>query len=268
MDRRRLFSKKIAIVTIARDEKPFIDEWLVYHRLIGADHIFVYDDDLTPGLQEFLQPHTKYTTTIRWYNPQFQRNQQLEAYRNALQHHLADYRWVAFIDVDEFIVLEKHTNLKEFLSSLNNTSAVSLQWRRFGHNGHYENPKGLVTSELTRRKRLPCANRVKSITRCEAIASITGVHHCELKPGCSSITANTAHINHYMCRSFVKWMSRPERVDPCDPNLNPGNAWKHSKEGCLRKFVTDVALNWNEHVDKEMLKYKPILEQAIKNLGR
>lgn len=261
-------TNKIAIVAIARDEKPFIDEWLLYHRFIGADHFFVYDDDPTPCLQKFLQPHAKYTTLIQWYNPKFQRNQQIEAYRDALRSHLADYHWVAFIDVDEFIVLEKHKNLKEFLASLNNISAVSLNWRRFGHNGHYEDPRGLVTSELTRRLLRPCSNRSKCITQCDAIANIANVHHCELKPEHSSTTANTAHINHYMCRSFTKWMSRPERGDAHDPRSKPDNVWKHTKEGCLRRFVTDVALNWNEHVDEEMLRYKPVLEQAIKNLNR
>ena len=26
---------KVAVVVIARDEKPFLDEWLVYHRRLG-----------------------------------------------------------------------------------------------------------------------------------------------------------------------------------------------------------------------------------------
>lgn len=258
--------KNIAVVAIARDEKPFMDEWLLYHRLIGVNHFFVYDDDPTPCLQEFLQPHTEYTTTIRWYNRRSQGNQQIKAYQNALHHHLADYQWVAFIDIDEFIVLEKNENLGAFLVSYENTSAVSLHWRRFGHNGHYEDPKGLITSELTRRKLSPCTNRSKCITKCNAIDNIKSVHHCELKPGCSSATANTAHINHYMCRSFVRWMNRPSRGDACDPRLKPDNTWKYTKEGCLQKFVTNVTLDWNEHVDKEMLKYKPQLEEAIRKI--
>ena len=45
---------RIAVVAIARDEKSFIDEWLLYHHLIGVDHFLVYDDDPNPGLKEFL----------------------------------------------------------------------------------------------------------------------------------------------------------------------------------------------------------------------
>jgi hypothetical protein len=280
---------KIAIVAIARDERPFIDEWLLYHHLIGADHIFVYDDDPVPNLRSFLGPHNNYATIVRWFEthpPQKRGHQQVAAYQHALTHFLPNFEWVAFIDIDEFIILEKHENLREFLNSLGNTSTVALHWHRFGHCGHYENPKGLVTAELTRRKLQPETGpgQTKHITRCDAIASINSVHHCNLKDG-SSQTTSIAHINHYMCRSFEQWMSRPKR-GRCGmttgktkrhsqrqetshsslPKKHPSNQWKLSAEGCLRKFVTDVSLDWNEHVDEEMLKYKPFLEQKLKTI--
>ena len=253
---------KIAVVAIARDEKPFMDEWLLYHRLIGVDHFLVYDDDPNPGLQEFLNPHREYTTVLRWYDPKTVGTQQLLAYRDALNYRLSDFQWVAFIDLDEFIVLDKHANLKEFIASLGDASAARIIWHRFGHNGRYDDPT-LVTAELTRRKLLPCTNRWKSLTRCDAIANITCVHNCDLKQGYSFEVTDAAHINHYMCRSFTRWMNRPERGDANDLLLTTKNAWKHTKRGCLRKFVERVALDWNEHEDKSMLKFKQSLEQAI-----
>jgi hypothetical protein len=33
------------------------------------------------------------------------------------------------------------------------------------------------------------------------------------------------------------------------------NAWRFSKEGRLRQFVSQIALNKNEHVDKSMLRH-------------
>lgn len=281
---------KVAIVAIARDERPFLDEWLLYHRLIGVDRIFVYDDDPVPNLQGFLRPHDDYATVVRWYEshpPRKRGHQQVAAYRHALAHFLPDFEWVAFIDLDEFIVIERHENLGEFLNSLGDAPAVALHWHRFGHCGHYEDPKGLVTAELTRRKLCPETNRVKNITRCDTIASIGNVHRCNLKNG-SPQTTKIAHVNHYMCRSFERWMSRPKRgrcglsmgntrlreqqKTPHLPDLGKSprnrssNQWKHTAEGCLRKFVANVALDWNEHIDEEMLKYKPFLEQEMKKI--
>lgn len=253
---------RIAVVAIARDEKSFIDEWLLYHHLIGVDHFLVYDDDPNPGLKEFLNPHGEYTSVLRWYQPEIAGTQQLLAYKEALNYRLADFQWVAFIDLDEFIVLDKHVNLKEFIASLNDASAVKLNWHRFGHNGRYDDPK-LVTAELTRRKLLPCADRWKSITKCGDISGITSVHECDLKHGRYSLTTNAAHVNHYMCRSFTRWMKRPRRGDADDLMLTTKNTWKHTEEGCLRKFVERVALDWNECEDKNILKFKRPLEKAI-----
>lgn len=276
-------TEKIAIVTIVRNEKPFLDEWLLYHHLImKIDHFFIYDDDPIPCLPEFLKPHSEYVTLIPWYgvHQQFHSargDRQTKAFTHALTHFLPNYQWVAFIDVDEFIVLHKHNNIKEFLTSLGNVPAIALNWHQFGHNGHYEDFRGLVTSELTRRKLLP--NQHKSITRCAAIENIQSAHQCILKHGYGHLVdangqkandtvypdlTSVAHLNHYMCRSFSHWMNRSKQGYACDMPKFPENAWRDTNEGCLRKFVTEVAVDWNEYVDNYMLKYKKQLEQTIK----
>jgi hypothetical protein len=274
-------SEKIAIVAIVRDEEPFLDEWLLYHHLfVKVDHFFVYNDNPAPGLQDFLQPHAEYATVTGWHD-QHQNfssprgDRQTKAYLHALGHHLPEYRWVTFVDVDEFIVLKKHDDVKSFLASLGNAPAITLNWHKFGHCGHYENPRGLVTAKLTRRKLLPSVS-YKNITRCDAIRDIQSAHRCALKHG-RPIDANgktfrskiypgitdAAHINHYMCRSFSHWMNRANQGYTCDVPKLPENTWRDTKEGCLRKFVEEVALDWNEHVDEEMLKYKPTLEREV-----
>ena len=264
-------TKKVAVVAIARNEEPFLDEWLLYHRLIGADHFFIYDDNIAPGLEEFLSPHKGYTTVIRWHDihqnfSSLRSDRQTKAYTHAAEHLLTGYQWAAFIDIDEFIVLDKHRNLKEFIVSLKKTRIITLDWHIFGHNGHYENPTRPITSALTRRKLSP-AKTWKCIARCDTIMGFGTPHLCKRTRGHRTEAGDSAHINHYMCRSFTNWMSRPDRGEACDVPLDPTNNWKRTKEGCLRRFVTDVALDWNEHVDEYMLKFKPELERAIRTIN-
>jgi hypothetical protein len=274
---------RIAVVAIARNEKPFLDEWLLYHRLVGIDHFFIYDDDPVPNLQEFLRPHEAYATIIHWHDkhqafPGQRGDRQTKAYVHALECHLAGYDWVAFIDLDEFLVFRKHANIKSFLASLGTIPAVALNCHIFGHNGHYTDPEGLVTSTHTRR-RLHLGRTSKCINRCDAIAGIESVHRCKLKHG-RLVDANgrpftkdpypekadIAHVNHYQCKSFARWMDRPARGDACDVPALPENSWKSTKDGCLRRFVETVALNHNEHVDEYMLQYKDFLERAIRTI--
>lgn len=272
-----------AIVAIARDEEPFVDEWLLYHRHLGISRFIVYDDNPLPGLQDFLAPHRDYTTVVRWYNsheqfPSSRGDRQTKAYLHSLSL-LREYQWVAFIDLDEFLVLQQHEKIEEFLSTFKeSSSSIVLHWHTFGHNGHYEDPKGLVTAELTRRRFQP-GPQSKCISRCSAIADIVSAHRCILSHGNLVDTLgrpfkrkdptgldDIAHINHYQCRSFIRWMNRAKRGRACDVPRLPQNAWKETEEGCLRQFVTTVAVDRNECIDAQMVKHKPYLEQKINHI--
>ena len=62
----------------------------------------------------------------------------------ASTHDGAKYDWITFIDGDEFIILNEDTSLKAFLADFQGYDSVVLNWHVFGHNGHYDNPSGLV----------------------------------------------------------------------------------------------------------------------------
>lgn len=289
-----LFKKKqsnqsrntVCVVAILKGEEPFLDEWILYHRMLGVDHFFLYDDDEAAPLKDFLTPHSEYVTVIPWYGRADAlpgRDRQTKAYCHALQHNASAYEWMAIIDGDEFIVLRKHTDLKQFLNDFPTAGAISLHWHVFGHNGYYDDPTGLITASLTRRMYLPNRN-VKSITRTSSIDEITSAHFCHINQG-ARVDANNreykeamypgktdiAHINHYQCRSFTRWMDRVTRGVPCIDdvhNVEPEQKWRTDKELCLRAFVSTVALNKNEYVDEYMLRFKKPLEEAIRSLNR
>lgn len=267
-------SNSICLVAILKDEEKFLDEWLIYHQLIGVDHFFLYDDNQTLPLKDFLTPHSGYVTVINWRESNagyIREKSQIRAYNDACKKHIKGYEWVVFLDADEFVVLKEHVSLSEFLKGFNDASSVSLNWHLFGHNGFYEDPERLITTSINRRRLNPSLE-VKTITRVEAIDSIVSAHFCNLKSG-FRVDANNkifleelyagktdvAHINHYYCRSFNRWMKRVERGDV---NYNPTNGgileqrWRYNKDSCFKQFVTDVCRDKNEYVDNFMFKYR------------
>ena len=279
---------KVAVVAIVRDERPFLDEWLVYHRLLGIDHFFVYDDEPDLSMSEFLKPHSPHVTVVPWFERHRHlpgRNKQTKAYTHALSNGLlGSFEWVAYIDVDEFLLLKRHASIHEFLSWFDRSvSSVSLNWMVFGHNGFYEDPGGLVTSSLIKRMYLP-SPRCKFISRCADIARVESAHRAVLKRGCrigasgggfteghaAPGDVDVACVNHYQCRSFTRWMSKVDRGEAADDPVGmfPENDWRGTKEGCLRQFVTVVASKHNEVEDRGMLKYRLALEGEIARIGR
>jgi hypothetical protein len=269
--------EKVCIIAIAKDELPFIDEWLAYHRIIGVDHVFLLDDEEGAPLVNYLAG-SDFATVIPWFKHREQtltQRNQIKAYWHGLKEHAINFEWVCFLDIDEFIVFRRTDNIKTFLSDFNNAGSVSLNWHVFGHNGYFNDPEGLITSSLTRRMFIPSKN-VKSITRTKLITDITP-HHCkinglrvdannkkftnELYPGKTDV----AHVNHYQCRSFTRWMKRAARGDV---NFNPDNApteqqWRLTTESCLEKFVTTVALDKNEYVDDYMKKFEVLILKEL-----
>ncbi len=188
-------------------------------------------------------------------------------------------KWVSYIDGDEFIVLGKHPTIQAFLADLTDMEAVSLNWHCFGNNGFVRDPTDLVISSLTRRALRP-SPRHKSITQVKAIAGIESAHSCVLAPGSRWVDVNgrtfsddlypgktdLAHVNHYMCRSFLRWMDKPGRGDVgyegrVGTAMGPGNRWKLTRAGCLRAYLSHVLIEKHRLVDRDMLRYRqPVLD--------
>jgi hypothetical protein len=275
----------VCVVAILRDELPFVDEWLAYHRLLGVDHFVLYDDDAELPLADYVAPHAAYTTVVDWYGQGASlpgRNRQTKAYTHAVRGIAGRFDWVAFIDGDEFIVLRQDPDVHTFLSRFSDAGAVSLHWHSFGHSGYYDDPPGLVTASLTRRMREP-GRMAKSITQVSAIRDIPSAHYCNLQAGFRRVDPNgrpfadalyhgkteVAHVNHYMARSFQRWLRKADRGDVAyTPNeLPPQDRWKADRDQCLRRFVEIVAKTHNEHVDESMLVFQGSIMDYLARIG-
>lgn len=284
----------ICCVAIAKYEEEFIDEWLVYHKnILGINHFFIYDDDPNLPLQDFLKYHidNKYVDIINWSliknNFNYNSLNQLNAYNHAFHNLIKKYKWVIFIDIDEFLVLKNHNNIIDFLNEYDIYDSIFFNWHVFGHNGYYENPKDLITSSLIKRKKEP-RNIYKSITKINSISNIISPHYCLLHPPFKKIDPNknryngklydgitqNANINHYQYRSFLNWMNRANRGDVnfndknVNDDINKEHKWRLTENSLLKQFVITSA-DKNEIVDDYMLKYKDLIKNHlnIKNNG-
>ena len=47
----------LAFTSIFKNENTYLGEWLEYHRIVGVDHFYLYDDDGSPEARELLQPY-------------------------------------------------------------------------------------------------------------------------------------------------------------------------------------------------------------------
>lgn len=115
----------VALVCVAKNEDNYIQEWIDYNKKLGFDDIIIYQNDWRTSIDEPNVIKVEFDGI----------NQQINSYNHFIKNNYGLYDWVAFFDVDEFLVLKKHKNIKEFISEYSEYNAIGINWFLFGNNG-------------------------------------------------------------------------------------------------------------------------------------
>lgn len=151
----------VAICAVVKAEEPYIDEWIAYNIGIGFDHIFIFDNSDDISLRKTLlspdSPSSKYYPKYITLFSAPGEEKQMKTYQDFTEEYREYHLWAAFIDVDEFIVLHKHDNIKQLLYEATRPfdfhGALSLNWVLFGSNDHKDYINEPVTKRFTRRSK-------------------------------------------------------------------------------------------------------------------
>ena len=153
----------LSVCAIYRNEARYLPEWLEFHRLLGVERFYLYNNRSTDDHLDVLAPYLE-EGTVAWTDwPTFPG--QLQAYARCLEDHRDDARWIAFIDLDEFLFSPSGGLLPEVLAGFEAHAAVVANMIYYGTSGHETPPAGLVIENYTRRLRLdrPRNRAVKSV---------------------------------------------------------------------------------------------------------
>lgn len=237
----------VAIVTHLKNEETYISEWVLFHKAVGVRHFFVYDNGSSDGtikiLQDLLSPEC--LTVIPWVfglkdvrNDQIL-NSQVVAFAHAIQNFGSAFSWIAFIDVDEFLLPKAGQTVEEALAAVNGFPNVSLPWHMFGRNGHQSRPAGPILRNYTKRaadpmSRMKNASNFKCIVDPCAVNEVS-VHHFRTAPygettcndagerfslkgrkSSAFYSAKHLQLNHYYTKSNEELRSKLQR-GPASP---------------------------------------------------
>jgi hypothetical protein len=239
----------LAIVLIVRNEETHIAEWARFHLLAGAAHIYAYDDGCTDQtIARLLATGGDRVTVTPWHQKfrdarrGLELHNQVLAYAHATRNHGAGYRWMTYIDVDEFLVPRGHPDLNAALSHLDACRSISLPWHMFGRAGHKTPPDGGVIASYTSRNPDPMSN-ARGLRNFKMIVDpchVTAlkVHEIEVEGTCDTCndrghrftlrardsrafySADHIQLNHYYTRSDAELQAKIAR----GPNLTTPDA--------------------------------------------
>ncbi len=125
------------IVGCMKNEAPYILEWVAYHRAVGFDDFLIYTNGCEDGTTEILDRLQKMGVLQHRNNDNWTGNSpQQHALDCALKEKvIRNARWIAHIDVDEFINIRcGNGTLTDLFDRVPDATNIAMTWRLFGHN--------------------------------------------------------------------------------------------------------------------------------------
>lgn len=139
----------VSICAIFKNEAVYLKEWIEFHRIIGVEHFYLYNNNSEDNYMDILKPYVDegLVTIMQW--PQNQA--QMECYKNCIQNFSQETSWLGFIDIDEFIVPIDQECIYDVLRPFEKKrGAVKIYWKMFGTSGKmYRDMNGCVTEDFT-----------------------------------------------------------------------------------------------------------------------
>jgi hypothetical protein len=227
--------RKLAVLCMARDEAPYLPEFIAHYRAIGAERIFIYSNDNSDGTDALLRWFAGaapvmpiFTTAAKGVNIQ------RKNYEHALLMlpELRLFEWVALVDADEFLrpAARFGHRLTEMLDAAPpDTDAILFPWRWRLWDRAFARAPGLLA------ERYPHAaihNSFKPVFRPARVTSLRDIHAPRLEAG--GIFRDTAFapiaggklwapnspktdeggwIDHYWAKSFEEFLVKKRRGD-------------------------------------------------------
>lgn len=216
----------LAVCAIAKDEGPYFQEWIEWHRKQGVEKFYIYDNESTDNTKEVLLPYIRSGIVEYCYWPG--ERQQLAVYDDCFDKHRTEARWIAVIDLDEFIVPIKDHTIPEFLHRMEQYSSVEINWLVYGSGGAKKREPGGVMERFryhslpehkvnTHVKSIVDPKRVCTMTGCHEAARISGLsadsHGNPLKKGFRDRIPqqDVIRINHYAVKSYEEFLEKQLR---------------------------------------------------------
>lgn len=147
-EKSRHLKYQVSLCLIFKNEARYLREWIEYHKLIGVEHFYLYNNFSDDNFREVLKPYLESNdvTLVEWPY----QYAQVQAYEDAMKNFKEETQWIGFIDADEFINLRSDNNIVSFLKKYKNYPAVFFNWRMFGTSGNMEYDNStLITERFT-----------------------------------------------------------------------------------------------------------------------
>lgn len=272
----------LSIGAMFKNESRYLQEWIEFHLMMGVDHFFLCCNDDDPKLAfQILNPYIKNKQVDVYHSPGgYPVSKQLSTYNSMITSHKDSTQWLAFIDLDEFLMPNnKDKALKDILPLFEHHVGLGVNWINYGSSGLYFHPLLQTESFIYRANDLAVNNRLyKSIVNPRQVLGSINPHAFEyvndrtavdefyqplIKGACSNYShqyiGKLLRINHYRTRSWLDYREKHKKwMNGGHPDFVNCNKDNHSFDYYWR------INNTNDILDTTTYQYLPELKKRLR----
>lgn len=259
-----------SLCVTTRNDYDLLEIWIPYYFMIGFDHIYLIDNRSDTFLNQvpLIKSYIEKEKITYHYEPKD--NQQIQSYNFILNHYRHETVWLAIFDTDEFLVLHKDNDIKDFLKRYEAFGAVSICWYQFGSNEHISHQADLFDAYTKRQQE---SNHYKTIIYTDRVTKYEV--HCPkifvgnfyavdeafnrvYGPFTKYQTTEFTQLNHYVIRSLEDFQRKMNRRYPGSPNtinfFNNLNASCNTVDTSIFDSLNRIQPNWRDIIDSSRFK--------------
>lgn len=260
------FEYELSIAAIFQNEAPYLREWIEYHRIQGVEHFLLYNNNSTDNFQQVLDPYIcqGVVELIHWPHVQKEKDftnfcfdVQPKAYMNAIDRSRNTTKWLALIDIDEYLYPIEHESISECLKKeFDKEVGVYIHWLNFGHS--YVDK--VLPKELLIEKLIMCATAGderntfrKSIVKPIHVKTCINPHLCEYNSGQHRQDKKVdkyLRINHYWSRDL--WYLENIKIS------------RYDNWGVNAEAIRGIANRTSVEFNLDIQRFVPRLEEAMR----
>jgi hypothetical protein len=260
--------KYLSVFAIYYNEAHYLREWIEFHKLVGFERFYLYNNFSTDHHREVLAPYIADGTVVHREWPV--EPAQMAGYRDILDRAREETFWLAMFDIDEFLFSPTGERVSDVLRrDFEQFPGVGVNEITFGTSGHLTRPPGLAIESFVRRCEIdkPRNRIIKSIVQPAQVADLGSDPHYfrylekrravteNREPIRGSLTESVSvgllRINHYMTRS-----QEERAIKNAGPDVLRGG-----RRDLPKAAERDRMLNDEE--DTTILRFAPALREAL-----
>jgi hypothetical protein len=174
-----------------RDHASYLVEWIEFHRLVGVEKFFLYNNFSRDDHREVLAPYVEEGAVVvhDWpfthVRTDGRPNGIQLGYDHCLETHGQESRWMTFLDIDEFLFASTGEPVSQILRDYERWPAVVVSRADFGPSGHRMRPPGFVIENFLKRRhyRPDAVAPIKSIVDPSRTVRSASIHHFHYRDG-------------------------------------------------------------------------------------